>query len=99
MHNVKVQHPCFTTTAHEIGQKKPQAVDMPVKWGGKEVSRKQRRQPAESATNQLPAATEYNPPPCGPELRLDFIVLDLQGNFTQDFIMQEPGKASISINA
>lgn len=57
VHNAKVQHPCFTTTSHEIGQKKPQQVDMPVKWGGKE------------------------------------------GHFTQDFVMQEPGKASISINA
>ena len=55
-HNSKVQHPCFTTTAHDIGIKKPQQVDMPVKWRGKE------------------------------------------GTFTRDFEMQEPGKASISIN-
>mmetsp|Transcript_34560 Transcript_34560/g.108343 ORF Transcript_34560/g.108343 Transcript_34560/m.108343 type:complete len:147 (-) Transcript_34560:493-933(-) len=34
--NVKIQHPCFTTTAHDIGFKKPQQVDMPVKWRGKE---------------------------------------------------------------
>merc|ERR1719199_54741 len=34
--NIKVQHPCFTTTAHEIGCKRPQQVDMPLKWRGKE---------------------------------------------------------------
>ena len=34
--NTKVQHPCFTTTAHDLGIKKPQQVDMPVKWRGKE---------------------------------------------------------------
>ena len=34
--NIKVQHPCFTTTAHDLGCKKPQQVDMPVKWRGKE---------------------------------------------------------------
>jgi len=35
--NTKVQHPCFTTTSHDLGIKKPQQVDMPVKWRGKEV--------------------------------------------------------------
>ncbi len=34
---VKVQHPCYTTTAHDIGIKNPSQVDMPVKWRGKEV--------------------------------------------------------------
>ena len=34
--NRKVQHPCFTTTAHELGYKAPKQVDMPVKWRGKE---------------------------------------------------------------
>ena len=34
--NIKVQHPCFTTTGHDLGCKKPQQVDMPVKWRGKE---------------------------------------------------------------
>lgn len=34
---VKVQHPCYTTTSHDIGIKKPSQVDMPVKWRGKEV--------------------------------------------------------------
>ena len=38
LHGVKVQHPCFTTSAHDIGFKKPNQVDMPVKWRGKEVS-------------------------------------------------------------
>jgi len=33
--NIKVQHPCFTTTAHDLGCKRPQQVDMPVKWRGK----------------------------------------------------------------
>ena len=37
VHNVKVQHPCFTTSSHDIGIKKPNQVDMPVKWRGKEV--------------------------------------------------------------
>eukprot|EP00283_Hemiselmis_rufescens_P009714 CAMPEP_0173419376 /NCGR_PEP_ID=MMETSP1357-20121228/1247_1 /TAXON_ID=77926 /ORGANISM="Hemiselmis rufescens, Strain PCC563" /LENGTH=185 /DNA_ID=CAMNT_0014382013 /DNA_START=30 /DNA_END=587 /DNA_ORIENTATION=- len=34
--NVKVQHPCYTTTGHDIGIKRPSQVDMPVKWRGKE---------------------------------------------------------------
>ena len=33
---VKVQHPCYTTTGHDIGIKRPSQVDMPVKWRGKE---------------------------------------------------------------
>ena len=37
VHSAKVQHPCFTTAAHDIGIKRPNQVDMPVKWRGKEV--------------------------------------------------------------
>jgi hypothetical protein len=34
--SIKAQHPCFTTTAHDLGARKPQQVDMPVKWRGKQ---------------------------------------------------------------
>jgi hypothetical protein len=37
VHGAKVQHPCFTTAAHDIGIKRPNQLDMPVKWRGKEV--------------------------------------------------------------
>ena len=37
VHGAKVQHPCFTTAAHDIGIKRPNQVDMPNKWRGKEV--------------------------------------------------------------
>ena len=35
-HKAKAQHPCYTTSAHELGIKAPSQVDMPVKWRGKE---------------------------------------------------------------
>ena len=54
--NIKVQHPCYLTTAHELGGKRPQQVDMPNKWRGK------------------------------------------AGVFTRDFEMNEPGKATITVN-
>ena len=33
-YGVKEQHPCYLTTAHDFGRKRPQIVDMPVRWHG-----------------------------------------------------------------
>jgi len=33
-YSVTSQHPCYTTSSRDLGKKKPQVVDMPLRWHG-----------------------------------------------------------------
>ena len=83
-HSVKIQHPCFTTSAHDVGMKRPNQVDMPVKWRGKEVNDKSH-----------PVSIYFNQKNSQGFL---ICILFFQGDFTRDFEMKEPGKNTITVN-